>query len=155
MSFPEAVKTCFQKYFRFSDRAVRSEYWWFILFLLVFSFVTAFLDGLLFPSGLSPLNTLFALATTVPGIAAASRHLHETERLAWWQGVPYVLLTLLAISGDLLLNAEVEILGIVMVSGLGVGVLVSVIQLPCRLTQPRDPGTNQYGTHPTTTAEVF
>ena len=31
MSFGEAIKTCFQKYAKFSGRARRSEFWWFYL----------------------------------------------------------------------------------------------------------------------------
>ena len=34
MTFQDSIKTCLTKYADFSDRAVRSEYWWFFLFTL-------------------------------------------------------------------------------------------------------------------------
>ena len=35
MSFGQAIKTCFSKYFVIAGRAPRSEYWWFALFVLL------------------------------------------------------------------------------------------------------------------------
>ena len=39
MGFVDAIKTCLAKFFVFSGRAVRSEYWWFVLFVVVVSVV--------------------------------------------------------------------------------------------------------------------
>ena len=47
LTFPEAVKVCFKKYFNFKDRASRSEYWYFTLFGLI---VYAIGFGLMFIS---------------------------------------------------------------------------------------------------------
>jgi uncharacterized membrane protein YhaH (DUF805 family) len=87
MTFQESIRVCFTKYFDFSGRATRAEYWWFILFLV--------LAGLLL-SVLSPIAYgLFALATLVPSTAVATRRLHDTRRSGWWQLI--VLVPLLGI----------------------------------------------------------
>lgn len=50
MGFVEAVKTCFRKYFKFSGRARRSEFWWFTLFVTLVSIVLGVLDAIFFPT---------------------------------------------------------------------------------------------------------
>ena len=50
MSFKEAIKVCFKKYFKISGRATRAEYWWFQLFGLLVIFIPMML-GLLFNGG--------------------------------------------------------------------------------------------------------
>ena len=77
MTFQESVKVCFAKYADFQGRASRSEYWWFVLFILLVSAAA---------SVISPkLSALFTLATLLPSIAAATRRLHDTNRNGWWQ----------------------------------------------------------------------
>ena len=80
MSFGEAVKTCFSKYVDFSGRAPRSEFWWFVLFVIIVS-VVALLIGL---------NTLFGLAMLLPSIAVTVRRLHDTDRSGWWYLLVFV-----------------------------------------------------------------
>jgi uncharacterized membrane protein YhaH (DUF805 family) len=77
MTFQESVKVCFAKYADFSGKASRSEYWWFVLFILLVSMAA---------SVISPkLSALFTLATLLPSIAIAARRLHDTNRSGWWQ----------------------------------------------------------------------
>jgi uncharacterized membrane protein YhaH (DUF805 family) len=77
MTFQDSIKVCFAKYADFKGTASRSEYWWFILFLIVASLVL---------SAIGPLvSGLFTLGTIVPSIAAATRRLHDTQRSGWWQ----------------------------------------------------------------------
>jgi uncharacterized membrane protein YhaH (DUF805 family) len=77
MTFQESIKVCFAKYADFQGRATRSEYWWFVLFILLVSAAA---------SVFSPkLSALFTLATLLPSIAAATRRLHDTNRSGWWQ----------------------------------------------------------------------
>ena len=88
MNFPSAIRTCFQKYAAFEGRALRSEYWWFALFLFVASIVTDLMDIALFglmSSDFGPLNTLFSLGTLIPSLAAGARRLHDRGRSGWWQ----------------------------------------------------------------------
>lgn len=77
MTFQESVQTCFSKYVDFSGRAGRSEYWWFVLFVVVGSSVLSLFSFWL--------NLLFVLGTLLPSVAAASRRLHDTGRSGWWQ----------------------------------------------------------------------
>jgi uncharacterized membrane protein YhaH (DUF805 family) len=85
MNFGDAIKSGFQNYVNFSGRAVRSEYWYWVLFTLICGVVLAFIDSALFPaSTVSPLNSLFNLATFLPGLAVAVRRLHDIDRTGWW-----------------------------------------------------------------------
>ena len=40
-----AIKICFQKFFIFTNRASRSEYWWFILFHTIFATIPTFVSN--------------------------------------------------------------------------------------------------------------
>src|SRR3954451_10703026 len=84
-----------KKYFQFSGRASRKEYWTFTLInaaiSLTLMITTAVLNGG-DPSGdPSPLGFIvqwayfvFNIATFVPGFAVNTRRLHDTNRSAWW-----------------------------------------------------------------------
>ena len=92
MEFNEAYKTCLiKKYATFSGRAPRSEYWYFVLFLLLASILTTIMDAMLFPSVdivedlWTPINAIFSLLTVIPSISAAARRLHDVDRSGWWQ----------------------------------------------------------------------
>lgn len=86
MDFVTAIKTCWAKYATFGGRALRSEYWYFVLFLLIGALVTLMLDMALFPAvEWSPLNSIFSLVTLLPSIAVAARRLHDIDKSGWWQ----------------------------------------------------------------------
>ena len=113
MDFMTAVKTCFGKYVTFSGRAQRSEFWWFVLFLMVANFILTMVDSFLFgtvttmPGGFqAETNTpifsgIFGLATFLPGISVAVRRLHDTDRSGWWYWI-----ILVPIIGFILLKAS-------------------------------------------------
>jgi len=89
MNFTEAVKTCFSKAFDFQGRASRSEYWFWVLFLLTCNFALGFLEGLIGPRNLlaadiAALNLLFFALTFMPGLSVTIRRLHDTGRTGWW-----------------------------------------------------------------------
>lgn len=95
MGFGEAVKSVFSKYFQFSGRSRRSEYWYFVLFTIIVGIVLSIADAAVFTSGLKdtgPLGSLFTLATLIPGIAVSVRRLHDINRTGWWILPLYVLL---------------------------------------------------------------
>ncbi|AIY41503.1 Integral membrane protein [Collimonas arenae] len=77
MTFIESIKVCFSKYIDFNGRASRSEYWWFVLFIVLATIVA---DAISYK-----LSGLFSLATLLPSIAVATRRLHDTDRSGWWQ----------------------------------------------------------------------
>ena len=78
----EAVKTCLKKFFDFKGRARRSEYWWFMLFIVILSSVFNY-GGLLLPF-LSYVGMLCSLVLMIPQFAAMTRRLHDTGRSGWW-----------------------------------------------------------------------
>ncbi|MBI1417401.1 MAG: DUF805 domain-containing protein [Limimaricola sp.] len=96
MTFTESIQTCFGKYATFSGRAARSEYWWFVLFVMVVTFLLEIIDIRLFgvtvvgpgsisgSTGFAPFSTLFMLVTLLPGLGVAARRLHDNDRSAWW-----------------------------------------------------------------------
>ena len=77
-----AVKTCFKKYFDFTGRARRSEFWWFMLFGFIISTALSF-TGLIVPF-VGYLSLAFTLAMIIPSLSALCRRLHDTNRGSWW-----------------------------------------------------------------------
>jgi uncharacterized membrane protein YhaH (DUF805 family) len=85
MNFWQAIKSGYSNYVNFSSRAIRSEYWYFVLFTSIASFVTAMIDLTLFSdSGMSPLNSIFGLVTFLPSLGLMVRRLHDIDRTGWW-----------------------------------------------------------------------
>lgn len=82
MTFTDSIKTCLSKYADFEGRASRSEYWWFVLFIVLVGVGTSFIH--------EAISGLFYLATLVPSIAAAARRLHDTNRSGWMQLIALV-----------------------------------------------------------------
>ena len=82
MDLVTAVKTCFSKYANFKGRARRSEFWWFVLFVLIVNGVLLFLSG--FMPWVGYLSLLFGLCVIVPQLAALTRRLHDSSRSGWW-----------------------------------------------------------------------
>ncbi len=91
MSFVDAIKTCItKKYANFTDRARRSEFWYFALF----NFLLSLVIGILFRHGTAQtMQSLVSLALLVPNIAVSIRRLHDTGRSGWhflWYLLPVV-----------------------------------------------------------------
>lgn len=101
MNFSEAVKSVIGKYATFTGRASRSEYWYFILFMVILNIVLGIVDnGLLHTTMSTPegdvgiLGTLAGLALLLPSLGVAVRRLHDVGRSGWW-----LLLNLTVIGG--------------------------------------------------------
>jgi uncharacterized membrane protein YhaH (DUF805 family) len=91
MGFGGAIKTCFSKYVTFSGRARRSEFWWFVLFLVIAGIIMRVLDmvlGTRIDMGQGPgpgiLSSIWSLFTLLPSISVAVRRLHDRDRAGWW-----------------------------------------------------------------------
>lgn len=82
MSFQEAISSGLSRYIDFNTRSSRSEYWFWVLFVILLSIVAGVIDNLLF--GSSVLGTLVTLGLLVPGIAVGVRRLHDIDRSGWW-----------------------------------------------------------------------
>jgi|SRR5579871_3992768 len=100
MGFSEAISSGFSNYVNFSDRAARSEYWFWTLFVILLSIVANVIDALILRSGsgFSPLSTIVSLGLLLPGIAVSIRRLHDLDRSGWW-----VLIALIPIVGWIIL----------------------------------------------------
>lgn len=90
MDFTQALKAGFINYAKFDGRALRSEYWWFILAIIVLGLVLDAVEGLatgksMFSSDFFVLSAIFSLATLIPSVSVATRRLHDIGRSGWWQ----------------------------------------------------------------------
>ncbi len=95
LNFGEALAICFSKYCCFEGRASRSEYWWWVLFNFILSFVLnmAFIgDPLTIVSGVT------SLALLLPGLGVAVRRLHDIGK-----GGGYIFLALIPLVGPIIL----------------------------------------------------
>ena len=88
---------CLKEYATFTGRARRSEYWYFFLFNLIFSFVIGFVGGVL---GTEILGLIYAFALLIPGIAVGVRRVHDTGKSGWFILVPIYNLILMLTPGD-------------------------------------------------------
>jgi len=107
LGFMEAVKICFNKFFDFTGRARRSEYWWFVLFQILVSIPCTILDELLdYAVGFSGINTIASLALFIPALSVTWRRLHDTGRSGWWYGISCILLAIGAIIGFIMVTVK-------------------------------------------------
>ena len=94
--------TVLKKYAVFSGRATRSEFWFFVLFNIIISFVLGFIDGMIGGPGtkesIGILGSIYSLAVLLPSIGVTVRRLHDTNRSGWW-----ILIGLLPIIGGIVL----------------------------------------------------
>ena len=82
--FFDAIGVCLtKKYATFSGRASRSEFWWFVLFYFILSFVAGVVQA-----GDEQLGAILVivagLGLFLPNIAVTVRRLHDTDRSGWW-----------------------------------------------------------------------
>jgi len=101
MGFKDTISYCFRNYVGFSGRAARSEYWYWVLFVLLLQIVAWLIDMTLFgfnTTGVNPIGVIVSLATLLPGLAVSVRRLHDIDRAGWW-----VLLGLIPVIGWIVL----------------------------------------------------
>jgi uncharacterized membrane protein YhaH (DUF805 family) len=99
MGFGDAVRTCWKKYGDFDGRAVRSEFWWWILFVTLLQvaasiILTVFLIVFQNAGFLQWLGVMIfmvvALAVILPSIAVSVRRLHDRDLSGWWYLLGFV-----------------------------------------------------------------
>ena len=93
MNFIESIKTCYKKFFDFSGRASKSEYWWFQLYAIIIYVMLFFFQG-----DLVFVFSILSIANTIPLWAAAVRRLHDTDKSGW-----FVLISFIPIIGFLII----------------------------------------------------
>ena len=86
-AFRRQLNLGFSNYVGFSGRASRSEYWYWVLFVIVAEIVTSIIDYVI---GYEVTTTLFGLAVILPGLAVTFRRLHDLDRSAWWFLIAFI-----------------------------------------------------------------
>lgn len=83
------------RYFEFSGRSTRAQYWLFSLFSALLAVVAVFADSYL--SGIpiqaqvwGPLSVFVGLFTAIPGVTVTVRRLHDIGRSGWWYFITMV-----------------------------------------------------------------
>jgi uncharacterized membrane protein YhaH (DUF805 family) len=89
MTFVEAINSCFRNYANFSARAIRSEYWYWWLFVAIVLIAFGLIDEMLYPGPLqmgffSFVTAVVVLALILPSLAVSVRRLHDIDRTGWW-----------------------------------------------------------------------
>lgn len=77
----------FKNYVNFKGRATRKEYWMFVLFNLIVSFVIAFVADLFH---IYFLNSLYSLIVLCPWIALFVRRMHDVGKSGAWFFVAFI-----------------------------------------------------------------
>lgn len=110
MTFKESIHSCIKKnYVRFQGRATRSEFWWFQLFIAIFSFVAALAGGItgaitaaVFSGGDGDAVAatwlicfyvsylLVCVALFLPALAVYARRLHDQGKSAGFIGMLFI-----------------------------------------------------------------
>ena len=109
MSFFDAVTSAFRKYFDFSGRASRSEFWWFFLFCVLLYMLTFSLsvddfgppvesnaEALFLSQALTSWFGVAFIVTLVPSISISVRRFHDINMSGWWYVILQIAPSLLA-----------------------------------------------------------
>jgi uncharacterized membrane protein YhaH (DUF805 family) len=133
-----------RNYANFSDRASRSEYWWFMLFYWIVSAVAQGVDHL---TGMPFISAIVSLGLFLPSLAVGIRRMHDTDRSGWWYVVPTMLIfasVIMFLVGALSSSGSgMVIAGGTLIIGLGLSVATFIF---CVL--PGTMGSNGYGRSP-------
>ena len=78
MNFIESIQTCYKKFFDFSGRASKSEYWWFQLYTIIIYGMQFVFQG-----DLVLVFSILVIANIIPLYAAGVRRLHDTDKSGW------------------------------------------------------------------------
>jgi uncharacterized membrane protein YhaH (DUF805 family) len=79
----------FTRYFDFSGRSRRKEYFYFLIFVLVASFAVGIYAGFT-KTDVKILTAIIELGVFVPSLAVGVRRMHDTDHRGWWLLVPLV-----------------------------------------------------------------
>jgi uncharacterized membrane protein YhaH (DUF805 family) len=88
-----------RRYFDFSGRSSRAEFWLYVLFYIILVVIASLIDVFIFRTiegGVGILATLVLLVHIIPGLAVSIRRLHDTDRSGWW-----IFITLIPLIGPI------------------------------------------------------
>ena len=87
MSFFDAIENVFRNFINFSDRASRSEYWWFQLFFFVALAIADSIDEMIAITLDGPgdiFGSIAFLGLIIPNLAVTVRRLHDLGYSGWF-----------------------------------------------------------------------
>jgi uncharacterized membrane protein YhaH (DUF805 family) len=80
-----AISVCLNKYAVFTGRATRSEYWYFVLFLIIVSIHSNFISALM---GSDLAGLIIQVIFWVPSLSVSIRRMHDVDKSGWFILVP-------------------------------------------------------------------
>lgn len=86
-----------QNYATFSGRARRKEYWMFVLFNVIVSFVIGFIGGFI---QVPQLANIYTFAVLIPSIAVGVRRMHDVGKSGWYLLIPIYNFVLAVTEGE-------------------------------------------------------
>jgi len=81
MGFGEAIRTCLSKYATRSGRAPRSEYWYWLLFVIIATLVGGIIAE---ATGVIVIRNISGLVLLPPSLAVGVRRLHDLDCSGRW-----------------------------------------------------------------------
>ena len=149
ISFPQALKICIiQKPFNWKDRASRSEFWWFFLFINLFSILISPLAEI--NSSTNMIMSFFSIPLLWLHTMVSIRRMHDLNKSAWWLFAPYLYLLLAIIILALTVDPwadEKSPVHIVLILGV-FAVLIYFLVLLCLFCKRGTVGANRFGPDP-------
>ena len=102
INFFDSIKICFKKYFVIEGRASRSEYWYWVLFVIILDLFVDYLDATIagvpwleYEKLYGPLGIIITVITFLPGLAVAVRRLHDVNKSGWWLLISFTVIGLI------------------------------------------------------------
>jgi uncharacterized membrane protein YhaH (DUF805 family) len=138
----------FKRYYDFTGRSSRAEFWQFMGIVAVAYVLSAVLGGMDAATPLPMLTVLVMLGTIVPTYAVMVRRLHDRDITGWAVGVVWILNGVGYTLADMQVNAGGNVL-LMLLSKAATGTLaLYALALLYPLVMPGDEKANKYGPPP-------
>ena len=92
MNLIEAVKSVLHNYMNFSGRARRSEYWYWVLAIVLFSIAMSHLlmVGKMVLGGFPIMTNVYTIVVSLLSISVTIRRLHDIGKSGWWYVLNFI-----------------------------------------------------------------
>lgn len=138
----------FKRYYDFTGRSSRAEFWQFMGLVAVAYIVSAVLGGMNEAMPLPMLTVLVMLATIVPTYAVMVRRLHDRDITGWAVGVVWILNGVGYTLADMQANAGGNVLLLLLSKAATATLALYALALLYPLVMPGDEKANKYGPPP-------
>lgn len=142
----------FERYFDFSGRSRRKEYWMFVLVNMLLGFGLMIGDALLglfsVRLGLGVFGALYSVVALIPSWAVAVRRLHDTDHSGWWFLAPFAAGATGGVSAAIAIPMGADALGMILVLPALLAMLALSITIFVFTIRDGTPGPNRYGPDP-------